>query len=108
MNRLSLLAVGGCLLLASSPVLAQSGGGRGGGGSGGGGSGGGGSGLGSSSNAFGADISNGFGSNSQSGFGNLDQFGQTTGMNALSSGIGSPATGLGLPPLTNGGGSNTS
>jgi hypothetical protein len=98
MNRSWQLAVGFCIVLTASPAFAQSRGGGGGGGNSFGSSGS--SGFGSSSGGgSGADISGGFGSNTQGGFGDTSQFGQTTGMNALSSGIGSPAVGLGLPPL---------
>jgi len=100
MNRSSFLTMACCVLLAS-PAFSQTRSGSGSSSGRGGGS------SGSSSGSFG-DFGSGFDSNQQGyQFGDLSQFGQTTGMNALSSGIGSPATGLGLPALSNSSNSNS-
>lgn len=94
MSRFSPFTVGLLVLIAASPAFAQSrNSGRSGSTSGFGSSGG--SGFGSGSGSTG-DVSAGFGQNSVSGFGDTSSFGQSSGLNALSSGLGGSAAGMGL------------
>ena len=96
MSRFSLFTVGLLVLTSASPAFAQSRRGSGSSGSSFGSSGGSsGSGFGSSSGS-GGDVSAGFGGNTVSGFGDTSSFGQSSGMNALSSGLGGSAAGMGL------------